>query len=52
MKIKKRIENKLNQTLIDDIKVPFIIVATHIPEIDSNIILAVEELERKLIKRD
>ncbi|WP_457561008.1 diguanylate cyclase domain-containing protein [Caminibacter sp.] len=52
MKIKHRIESKLENLEIDSIPINCKIVATHVPEIDNNIIWAVEELERKLIKRD
>jgi GGDEF domain-containing protein len=48
MKIKHRIEGRLNDLVVDDLKVPFKIVATHIPELESSILLAVERLEGKL----
>jgi len=52
MKIKKRIDDKLKSLKIDDIKISYKIVATHIPEIDDNILIGIEKLEKKLIKRD
>ena len=52
MKIKKRIDEKLKNLEIDGIKIPYKVVATHIPEIDDNILLGIEKLEKKLIKRD
>jgi len=52
MKIKKRIEERLSDVEIDGIKILTKVVATQVPEIESNIILAIEELERKLIKGD
>jgi len=52
IKIKDRIEKKLNETEINGIQVPFKVVATHVPGLESNILIAVEELERKLVKRN
>jgi len=52
IKIKDRIEKKLNETEINGEQVPFKVVATHVPGLESNILIAVEELERKLVKRN
>jgi diguanylate cyclase (GGDEF)-like protein len=52
MKIKHRIEDRLKDLKIDDITIPCKVVATNIPELESNIFLAVEGLEEKLIERD
>jgi diguanylate cyclase (GGDEF)-like protein len=52
LKIKNRIEEKIKSLEIEKIPVHCRIVCTQVPELENNIILAVEELERKLIKRD
>jgi GGDEF domain-containing protein len=52
MKIKERIQKRLENLKVNELQIPFRIVATHVPEISSNILLAVEELENKLIKWD
>ena len=52
MKIKKRIDEKLKNLKVDEIKIPYKVAATHIPELDDNILLGIEKLEKKLIKRD
>ena len=51
-KILERITKKLNNTKIDGIKIPFNICLNHIPELNSDILMAIEECEEKLIKRD
>jgi len=53
MKIKNRIEERLKEkTKIDEILIPYKVVATHIPDLEQNIFLAIDSLESKLIKRD
>jgi len=47
-----RIKKRLSEIKINDIKIPFKIVFSQVPEIESNIILAIEDCEKKLIKRD
>lgn len=51
-KIFERIKNKLENLKINDIHIPFSICMTHIPEVNEDIVLALEECEEKLIKRD
>jgi diguanylate cyclase (GGDEF)-like protein len=52
LKIKHRIEDKLKDLEVDKISIPHKVVATHVPELEPNIFLAIENLEGKLIKRD
>jgi len=53
LKIKDRIENKLSSNnKLDNVEIPFIIVVSNVPEIDENVLVAIERLEKKLIKRD
>ncbi|EDM24521.1 diguanylate cyclase [Caminibacter mediatlanticus TB-2] len=51
MKIKNRIDKRLENIEVENIKIPYKIVATQIPEIETNILLAIEKLEKELIKR-
>ena len=51
-KIFERIKNRLENLKINDIKIPFNICMTHVPEINTDILMAVEECEERLIKRD
>jgi len=51
-KILKRIKNNLEKVEYQDIKANFKISFSHVPEIDDNILLALENCEKKLIKRD
>ncbi len=51
-KIFERIKNRLENLKINDIHIPFSICMTHIPEVNEDIVLALEECEEKLIKRD
>ena len=51
-KVFERIKNRLENLKINDIKIPFNICMTHIPEINYDILMAVEECEERLIKRD
>ncbi len=51
-KIVKRIENKLKNTKHDDIMLDFKITYSHVPEMEENIVTAIESCEKKLIKRD
>jgi len=50
-KIVKRITAKLNETDYDGIKVTFDIVFSHVPELDDNILTAIETCEKKLMER-
>jgi len=50
MKIKERIENRLKNFKSCELTVQTKVVGTQVPEISPNIILAVEELEKKLIE--
>jgi diguanylate cyclase (GGDEF)-like protein len=52
LKIKHRIEDKLKDLEVDKIAIPYKVVATHVPELEPNVFLAIENLEEKLIKRD
>jgi len=52
VKIFERIKIKLENLIINELKIPFNICMTHIPEIHNDILLGIEECEEKLIKRD
>jgi diguanylate cyclase (GGDEF)-like protein len=52
LKIKHRIEDNLKNLEVDNISIPHKVVATHVPELEPNIFLAIESLEGKLIKRN
>jgi len=49
-KVLERIKHKLNNLEVDGIKIPFKICMTHTEEYNNDILMAVEEGERKLIK--
>ncbi|GAB6074483.1 diguanylate cyclase [Nautilia lithotrophica] len=51
-KIVKRIKNKLENTEYEGIKVAFEIVFSHVPELEDNVLTAIESCEKKLIERD
>lgn len=51
-KIVQRIENKLKNTEHEGIKPDFKITYSHVPEMEENIITALESCEKKLIKGD
>jgi len=51
-KIVKRIKNKLENTECDGIKVSFELVFSHVPELEDNVLTAIESCEKKLIERD
>jgi len=51
-KIANRIKSKLEKTDIDGIQVPFKIVFSHVPELEVNILTAIESCENKLIERN
>ena len=51
-KILKRIKNNLTNVEYKEIKANFKISFSHVPEIDSNILLAIENCEKNLIKGD
>ena len=51
-KVFERIKNRLENIKINDIKIPFNICMTHVPELNYDIIMAVEDCEERLIKRD
>jgi len=48
-KIVERIKHNLETVEINGVKVPFKIVYSHVPELKSNILLAIEACERELI---
>jgi len=52
IKIIERIKKHLNEVIIKDIHIPYKISYSHIPELENNIISAIEECERKLIERN
>jgi len=52
IKIVERIKDKLNNFTIEGIHIPYKLSFSHIPELENNIISAIEECERKLIERD
>jgi len=51
-KIFQRIKNRLENIEYQEIKANFEISFSHIPEIDNNILLAIKNCEKKLIKRN
>ena len=51
-KILKRVKNNLQNVEYQEIKANFEISFSHVPEIDNNILLALESCEKKLIKRN
>jgi len=51
-KILKRVKNNLQNVEYQEIKANFEISFSHVPEIDDNILLALENCEKKLIKRN
>jgi len=51
-KIVERIKKRLNSFTIEDIHIPYKLSFSHIPELENNIISAIEECERKLIERN
>jgi diguanylate cyclase (GGDEF)-like protein len=51
-KIVKRIKKKLENTEYDGIRVTFEIVFSHVPELEDNVLSALEACEKKLIERD
>ncbi len=50
-KVFDRIQNRLQNTEIEGIKAPFVMCMTHIPQINNDILMAIEECEEKLIER-
>lgn len=51
-KIVKRIKNRLENTDYEGIKVAFDIAFSHVPELEDNVLSALESCEKKLIERD
>ena len=51
-KIVKRIKSKLENTEYEGIKVAFEVVFSHVPELEENVLSAIESCERKLIERN
>jgi len=51
-KIVKRIKNKLEHTEYEGIKVAFEVVFSHVPELEDNVLSAIESCEKKLIERN
>jgi len=51
-KVFERINERLNNLEINGINIPFKICMTHVEEYNNDILLAIEEGERKLIERD
>ena len=51
-KIVNRIKNKLENTEYEGIKEVFEIVFSHVPELEDNVLTAIESCEKKLIERD
>jgi len=51
-KIVKRIKNKLENTDYDGIKVAYQLVFSHVPELEDNVLTAIESCEKRLIERD
>jgi len=51
VKMVQRIKNRLSEVKVDDLSLPFKISFSHVPEIEPNVLLAIEECERKLIER-
>ena len=51
-KIVKRIKDKLEQTDLEGIQAPFRIAFSHVPELENNVLTAIESCEKKLIERD
>jgi diguanylate cyclase (GGDEF)-like protein len=52
VKIVERIKHNLENIEIEGIKVPFKIVFSHVPEIKSSILLAIEDCEKQLVEWD
>jgi len=50
--IYERIKENLSILEIDALKIPFNSCMSHVPELQNNILSAIEECEEKLIKRD
>ncbi|ACM92312.1 CBS domain pair protein [Nautilia profundicola AmH] len=51
-KIVRRIREKLENTDYEGIKVSFEIAFSHVPELEDNVLTAIESCEKKLIERD
>jgi diguanylate cyclase (GGDEF)-like protein len=51
-KIVNRIKTKLENTSYDGIKVAFDMSFSHVPELENNVLAAMESCEKKLIERD
>ncbi|MEO1927511.1 MAG: diguanylate cyclase [Nautiliaceae bacterium] len=51
-KIAKRINKKLEETSFNDVKAAFKIVLSQVPELEDNILMAIESCEKRLIERN
>jgi len=52
LKIVSRIKEALKDVEVDDFKIPYKIAYSHVPEMENNILIALDNCERKLIERD
>ena len=48
-KIFSRIQNRLNNLTIDDIHIPFKMCMSHVPQLQNDILLAIESCEEQFI---